>query len=720
MKNKKIKIFVFISIIILPIMCFFVDLKTTNYLSIQYHPLIGVYVVDNPTNASILSEDYQDDVSKAIYNKLNDKLYTPSDPLMILNPYGTNITGLYINFVTFNKAKVEYTISVDDPEIPDFTNTLSSGWTNYHKGQIIGLVKNYRNKLTIKIIDKYNNVKSTHEFNINMLDSGTNAIRKINSNYEDLTKISDGLYVMTSARTHSYESVPISFYDVNGILRAEFTADSGYESFRIQLIDNKLLYAINKTNYVLVNNLGKIEDIFHAQYTSNHDFIYSEHNNSILYVYLTDKIRKLDLNTGEDSLLLDLGELLSDYKQKAYQYAYNKNKNTTPDWTHLNSIEIVNDNDLILSLRDSSSIIYISDVYTEPEIKYIIAPPQVYKNTPYEKYLLKQKGDFILHAGQHAVTIEYDDKLSDDQYYLSFYNNNYAVGRHTFNEGWEKTIIGAGTNEKDAENSMYYKYLVDESEGTFELVDSIDVAYSWYISNVQVNNDGYLIDSGHRVKLQEFDKEKKLLLTLSTDEINVYRGYKFDMKSFWFDMEYHYTEIEQEKTSNSNAKEKNDSEFHYNEKTNTITSVNVQSNKFKESDLIYHDTIYFTIYDYENKTLTIPSNINGTEIKKILGLNIGNVKKVIIEEGIEEIGNYAFFGSSNIEEIVLPSTLKKIGRHAFGKCTSIKKITIPKSVNTIGEYAFYDWKANQTVITKANYSYGELWKGSSEATFKEV
>ena len=334
MKRKKRTILVFISIVIISIMCLFIDLKTKNNLSLLYHPIVGTYVVANEEDISIIAKDYQKDISKLIYNKLNDKLYTPSNPLMILNPYGTNVTGMYINFFTFTKSKVEYTISVDNPEIPDFTNTLSSGLTNFHKGQIIGLVEDYTNKLTIKIIDKYNNVKSTHEFNINMLYRSTKSINKINSNYKDLTKISDGLYAMVSAKTQAYETVPISFYDVNGILRAEFTSDTGLESFRLQFVDNKLLYAFDEDNYILVNGLGKIEKVFHKDNQSNHDFIYSEHNNSILYIWETDKIRKLDLKNGNDTILLDFGNLLGEYKQKALQYAFEKNENRTPDWTH--------------------------------------------------------------------------------------------------------------------------------------------------------------------------------------------------------------------------------------------------------------------------------------------------------------------------------------------------------------------------------------------------
>lgn len=719
MKKKLILILILIPILL--IICLFIDKKTSNTLTLYYNEEVGAYTVYNPDNLSITYKNYQNDISKLIYNKLNDKLYLANNPLLILNPYGTNITGLYINFFTFTPSKVEYTISVDDPEISDFTNTLGSGWTNFHKGQIIGLIQGYENNITIKIIDKYSNVKKMYKFNVNMPEYNTKSIKKINSSYNELSKISDGLYLLCSIRNIANQSLPLSFYDVNGILRAEFTSETGKASFRVEFIENKLLYAIDSKQYVLVNHLGKIEKTYQAKHTSNHDFIYYKYDNSILYINDTDKIRKLDLDDNQDTQLLDLGVLLNEYKDMAIQY-YKENYDyyKDVDWLHLNSIEIVNHNDIVLSSRNNSSIIYISNINTNPEIKYIIAPSKIYQNTSYEKYLLKQIGDFPVHAGQHSVLIEYDDKLEQDQYYLIFYNNHFASGYVVFNDDYTESIKGVGTANNDAENSMYYKYLIDESKFTFELVDSIDVKYSRSISNVQVTDTSYIINSGRKFTIQEYDMNKNQVLTLSSDKINVYRAYKYDMKSFWFDSMYHYTELEEHESNNSSInEEENKSEFYYNEKTNTITGVNPQSNKFKESDLIYHDTIYFTLYDYESETLIIPSNIDGTQINKILGLNIANVKKIIVEEGIEEIGNYAFFGAKNVEEIILPSTLKKIGRQAFGKCTNIKKITIPDGVNYIGEFAFYGWKSNQTIIVKEKSTYENLWQGNSKAKLIE-
>ncbi len=57
------------------------------------------------------------------------------------------------------------------------------------------------------------------------------------------------------------------------------------------------------------------------------------------------------------------------------------------------------------------------------------------------------------------------------------------------------------------------------------------------------------------------------------------------------------------------------------------------------------------------------------------------ITKVIIPEGIEKIGAYAFANLTGLEEIVLPSTLESIEYGAFYGCTSLEKITFSSDNN---------------------------------------
>lgn len=64
------------------------------------------------------------------------------------------------------------------------------------------------------------------------------------------------------------------------------------------------------------------------------------------------------------------------------------------------------------------------------------------------------------------------------------------------------------------------------------------------------------------------------------------------------------------------------------------------------------------------------------------------VTKIVIEEGITHIGDYAFEDAIGVTSVTLPSTLESIGMHAFAFMSSLTEITIPEKVALIGEQAF--------------------------------
>jgi len=66
-----------------------------------------------------------------------------------------------------------------------------------------------------------------------------------------------------------------------------------------------------------------------------------------------------------------------------------------------------------------------------------------------------------------------------------------------------------------------------------------------------------------------------------------------------------------------------------------------------------------------------------------------SISRVIIEEGCEGVGEYAFFNFTPIAEIIFPETsLKRIGKYAFSRCANLKKVKIPDSVESLGSFAF--------------------------------
>lgn len=75
-----------------------------------------------------------------------------------------------------------------------------------------------------------------------------------------------------------------------------------------------------------------------------------------------------------------------------------------------------------------------------------------------------------------------------------------------------------------------------------------------------------------------------------------------------------------------------------------------------------------------------------------------NIKKVIVESGVTQIGAEAFLESSQLEKVVLSNTVTIVGRGSFRLCTNLKRIDIPQSVIKIGSDAFASCTNLETII----------------------
>ena len=106
----------------------------------------------------------------------------------------------------------------------------------------------------------------------------------------------------------------------------------------------------------------------------------------------------------------------------------------------------------------------------------------IYNGTDIAKYQLKREGDFVANAGQHMITVEYDDSLPEGQYYLYMFNNNY--GKATSIPTFDWSMYPNVGNFKSG-TSYYSKFLVDEKTRTYKLAQQFSLPYSAIVSSVQ-------------------------------------------------------------------------------------------------------------------------------------------------------------------------------------------------------------------------------------------
>ena len=60
-----------------------------------------------------------------------------------------------------------------------------------------------------------------------------------------------------------------------------------------------------------------------------------------------------------------------------------------------------------------------------------------------------------------------------------------------------------------------------------------------------------------------------------------------------------------------------------------------------------------------------------------------DITKVVIEEGVTSIGNYAFYGCSRISEVDLADSVGRIGDSSFSGCNSLTELTLPVGVTSL-------------------------------------
>ena len=83
-----------------------------------------------------------------------------------------------------------------------------------------------------------------------------------------------------------------------------------------------------------------------------------------------------------------------------------------------------------------------------------------------------------------------------------------------------------------------------------------------------------------------------------------------------------------------------------------------------------------------------------------------NIRTVVINEGVTNIGNHMFQHSRNLTSVSIPNSVTSIGRDAFRQ-TGLTSVIIPNSVTSIGRGAFWDAPLTEVIIPYGVTSIGD-------------
>lgn len=496
-------------------------------------------------NETVLySEYFQEKVSSQL-EALKQDVHTLENPLVVANPYRTNTTGVYVYFTTRTPAKITCKINCDGYE--EFSHVLyNEGEDNFskkHEYLLIGCIPDQENRIELLAEDENGDSLGSYTFYYiapglqnSVLDIQAEVIEGFSE-----TALEDGLYTLMGNDTIADNVGPsnISVYDNNGVIRSEIPIIN-YRAQDAIFDEGGMYFSPSGKKMAYMNRLGKIQRLyFMGDYHIHHDYIFGSRNDLLILASepgetKDDLVLSMNKESGEITKIIDFRELLPNLLAISTKPEGAK----VIDWMHFNSIVLVGEDDAVMSSRETSTIMYIENIYEKPSIKYMIGSEKYWEGTGYEKLLLQQVGEFSLQGGQHSVVYTRDESLPEGQYYLEMFNNNntYSLCRKSYDWSADENYYDTGEAGKSKGNpSWYYKYLVDEKAGTFMLVDEIPVEYGGFVSCIQHVGDNLLVETGGPGIVYEFDRDGGLIQQIRfSREKWIYRIKKFDYKGFWF------------------------------------------------------------------------------------------------------------------------------------------------------------------------------------------
>lgn len=501
-------------------------------------------------------EEVQDRLAYTLLQLTQEGNYTLESPLAILNPFGTGSNGLYLYFGTNNPTKVQYTVSVEDESIADYTawanNAGEDGFSRVQEFLLIGLVPGEENTVTLTAYNRQGAQTQSASFTIDMPEptSGYDVTLETVDG-DSAQELSNGLYyAMGIGGQYGYTF----FYDNDGVMRYEMVLE-GYHSDRFLWDeDGSLITCVGSTKVARLNRFGQVTQVYDlGTYELHHDINWGPEGTILALATdlegetVEDQVLQIDLESGEVTHIVDFTQVFQSYFDITRPV-----QATDPfglwsegewDWLHLNSLQYdESDNSIIVSSRETSTIIKCA-LGEEPQIVWMAGNPDFWEGTDFAQYSLEAQGGFSYQYGQHDVELMSSEEVEalgfeapeEGQLYLRVYDNNYYAmsSRDDFQVEVPEDVGTA--NMEDGVDSHVYYYLVDEGAGTFTLVDSFDLPYSSLVSNAQWRGDSYTVNNGVHQCFEEYDQQGSLIRQYKyTCTANGYRVMKDDFEGYWF------------------------------------------------------------------------------------------------------------------------------------------------------------------------------------------
>lgn len=483
--------------------------------------------------------------------------YDETTPFVKADPFGTDTLSCYVRFATADPVTVSYEVAGrkktgDTPKFAAFSHTPRDGDapTTEHEFKVVGLIPNHKNTVTLTCTAQ-DGASRTSTFTVKTPAlKGEEEERLAVTAGESNTPLADGLFTILGNDSSKLDFMYL--YDNAGQIRGEVPI-IGYRSHRLLSPgDGSMIMSVSTTKMAQINAIGQVVNVWSTgDYELHHDYAFDDDGNLLVLashagseadldvdrtadkdkgerVNVEDLIIKIDLTTGDVSLVADLGDIFPDLKANAKVA-----QDGDLDWIHVNTIQWLGGGTVLLSSRETSTVIKLTDIYGTPTVDWLMGSSDFWAGSGFEDKLLQAQGDFSLNAGQHSVTyLPSSDTATTGCYQVLLYDNNFGAAESYPKFDWGQLGAAVVTDYSKGTHSFGRIFTVDETARTYELVEQIAVPFSGYVSSAQRvgSLNSMLVASGQAKTFTEYDRYGLPIATYEMEaEKYIYRVYKYEL-----------------------------------------------------------------------------------------------------------------------------------------------------------------------------------------------
>ena len=522
------------------------DTELTDEQKIVHKQIVATYNVEKQ---AAIKEQLDADYAAGSYDE--------TTPFVKADPFGTDTLSCYVRFATADPVTVSYEVAGrkktgDAPKVAAFSRTPRGGDTpaTEHEFKIIGLIPNHKNTVTLTCTAQDGSSRtSTFTVKTSAL-KGEEEERLAVTAGESNTPLADGLFTILGNDSSKLDFMYL--YDNAGQIRGEVPI-IGYHSHRLLSPgDGSIIMSVSTTKMAQISAIGQVVNVWSTgDYELHHDYAFDDDGNLLVLashagseadldvdraadkdkgerVNVEDLIIKIDVTTGDVSLVADLGDIFPDLKANAKVA-----QDGDLDWIHINTIQWLGGGTVLLSSRETSTVIKLTDIYGMPTVDWLMGSPDFWAGSGFEDKLLQAQGDFSLNAGQHSVTyLPSSDTATTGRYQVLLYDNNFGAAESYPKFDWGQLGAAVVTDYSKGTHSFGRIFTVDETARTYELEEQIAVPFSGYVSSAQRvgSSNSMLVASGQAKTFTEYDRYGLPIATYEMEaEKYIYRVYKYEL-----------------------------------------------------------------------------------------------------------------------------------------------------------------------------------------------